>query len=344
MIDRVRMGPSCYHVLHVLPPMSAHEMNFFIDEGLVDDAGRPAYEILSGGIAPFNAEKIALAQSMKEKGATIAMDVKPSTVVYLNRRGARLRIIAGWRNQQPNWVMGQKGVKDLADLRGRLVGLKDFGNIRYWALAYWLKESGLDPQRDVRYIRGVSDGATALREGKIEAGFVPRHEGPALLDEGFVQLLDITKQYPQGRPDRIIVATDDLVQERPDWCKAYVKGMIRAYWFMRTMPDNFRYLHNLERRMRMLSHDPEERTIRLSCETPADCEHMPFPIDGLPSGFEGYLQEWVDLGELDQDDAHCLKDSLRLDITREAFEELSGRNELKPELERAREVVDRIGF
>ena len=344
MIDKVRMGPACYHVLHVLPPMVAHEMNFFVDEGLVDGDGRPAYELLAGGMAPFNAEKIALAQSMKEKGATIAMDVKPSTVMYLNRRGASLRIIAGWRNQQPNWVMGRSDIKDLANLRGRIVGLKDFGNIRYWALAYWIKEAGLDPQGDVRYIRGVSDGATALRAGRVEAAFVPVNEGPALLDEGFNLLIDLSKQYPQGRPDRIIVATEGLIQERPEWVKAYVKGMIRAYWFMRTMPENHRYLISLERRMRMQSHDPEERAIALSCRTPAHCEEMPFPIDGMPSNFEGYLQEWVDLGELEPADLEFLQQSLRLDITKAAFDELAGRPELQPELERAREVAGRIGF
>src|SRR6476469_1923986 len=117
MITKVRMGPACYHVLHILPPMVAHEMNYFVDEGLVDAHGNPAYELLSGGLAPFNAEKTSLAQAMKEKGVQIAMDVKPSSVVYLNRRGANLRIIAGWRNQQSNWVMGKPDIRDLAGLR-----------------------------------------------------------------------------------------------------------------------------------------------------------------------------------------------------------------------------------
>jgi hypothetical protein len=344
VIDKIRMGPACYHVLHVMPPMTAHEMNFFVDEGLVDDHGRPAYEILPGGMSPFNAEKIALAQSMKEKGAHIAMDVKPSTVMYLNRRGANLRIIAGWRNQQPNWVMGKSDIKNLSDLRGRLVGLKDFGNIRYWALAYWIKEAGLDPRTDVRYIRGVSDGPTALREGRVDAGFVPISEGKGMLEDGFNMLIDISKQYPRGRPDRIIVATEELIQERPEWVKAYVKGMIRSYWFMRTMPDNYGYLSNLERRMRTLSHDPEEQVIPLSCRTTAHCEEMPFPIDGMPSNFDGYLQEWVDLGELEEEDTKHLEESLRLDITKEAFEELANDPQRQPELERVKEVVSRIGF
>jgi hypothetical protein len=92
--------------------------------GPVDGGGRPAYELLPGGIAPFNAEKIALALSMKEKGATIAMDVKPSTVMYLNRRGANLRIVAGWRNQQPNWVMGRSDIGDAVPDRRYAIQLR----------------------------------------------------------------------------------------------------------------------------------------------------------------------------------------------------------------------------
>jgi hypothetical protein len=39
-----------------------------------------------------------------------------------------------------------------------------------------------------------------------------------------------------------------------------------------------------------------------------------------------------------------LEKVLRQDLMREAFEELSARAEIKPELERAREVVRRIGY
>jgi len=120
--------------------------------------------------------------------------------------------------------------------------------------------------------------------------------------------------------------------------------MIRAYWFMRIMPDNFEYCKNLERRMRVSSFDADEPYIPLSCRTPLACELMPFPIDGVPRGFEGYLQEWVELGELDKEDVAMLKESVRDDIVREAYSELEKRPELKPTLERAREVVARVGY
>ncbi len=338
------MGPACYHVLHVLPPMVAHEMNYFVEEGLVDRNGRPAYDILPGGLSPFNAEKISLAQSMKEKGAHIAMDVKPSSVVYLNRRGAKLRIIAGWRNQSPSWVMGKSHINSLADLKGQLVGLKDFGNIRYYALAYHIKQAGLDPQADVRYTRGVSDGQTALREGKVDAAFVSVEDGPDMLEEGFTKLLDLSVMYPQGRPDRIIVATEEFLNERPDFANAYIKAMIRAYWFMRIMPENFAYLNAMEKRMRAASFDAEEPHIPLSCKSPLACELMPFPFDGQATGFDEYLQEWVQLGELDQEDVATLNESLRSDLVREAFSELESRKELQATLARAKEVTQRVGY
>jgi hypothetical protein len=43
---KLRIAPTCYHVLHLIPVMSAHEMGFFYDEGLKSDDGLPAYTIL----------------------------------------------------------------------------------------------------------------------------------------------------------------------------------------------------------------------------------------------------------------------------------------------------------
>ena len=47
---KLRLAPVCYHVLHLIPAMVAHEMNFFRDEGLIDDEGLANYEILYDSI------------------------------------------------------------------------------------------------------------------------------------------------------------------------------------------------------------------------------------------------------------------------------------------------------
>ena len=50
---KLRIAPTCYHVLHLIPVMSAHEMGFFYDEGLKTDDGAPAYDILQRATVPF---------------------------------------------------------------------------------------------------------------------------------------------------------------------------------------------------------------------------------------------------------------------------------------------------
>ena len=58
MLDgKLRIAPTCYHVLHQVPVTAAHEMNFLYDEGLKSADGSPSYEILHDSMVPFGLEK-----------------------------------------------------------------------------------------------------------------------------------------------------------------------------------------------------------------------------------------------------------------------------------------------
>jgi hypothetical protein len=98
LAGRLRMAPTCYHVLHLMPVMAAHEMNYFYDEGLRTDDGLPAYDILRDSMVPFGLEKLGIAQAMKEKAVDIALDVQTRTIFFQRSKGADIYIIAGWRN------------------------------------------------------------------------------------------------------------------------------------------------------------------------------------------------------------------------------------------------------
>ena len=57
MLDgKLRIAPTCYHVLHLLPVMAAHEMNFFYDAGLKTPDGSLGYQILRDAMVPFGLE------------------------------------------------------------------------------------------------------------------------------------------------------------------------------------------------------------------------------------------------------------------------------------------------
>jgi len=345
LAGKLRIAPTCYHVLHLVPVMAAHEMNYFYDAGLRGADRLPAYEILRDSMVPFGLEKLGISQAMKEKSIDIALDVQTRTVFFQRSRGADLYIIAGWRNQHIHVWMGAPDIRRLEDLKGKKVGISDFGSNRHWGITIWLHKAGLDPSRDVEFVRGIFHPVhlEALRTGKVDCAPVTVWEAEELQREGFNPLVTLQQQYPNGRPERIIAATGRILEEKPDFVKAFLKGMIRSYWFMRDMPKNFDYTYHLERRLRYQSPDPEEREVKFAGDSPQHLAAMPFPIDGLPTGFEDLLREEKATGDLNYE-VPAIKDVCALDLVKEAFAELRQREDLKEELGRVTEVARRWGY
>ena len=346
MLDgKLRIAPTCYHMLHQVPVRAAHEMNYFYDEGLKSADGSLAYELLTDSMVPFGLEKLGISQAMKEKSVDIALDVQSRTIFYQRGRGADIYIIAGWRNQHTNLWVGPPHIKSLKDLKGKRVGISDFNSIRHWAIQIQLVKAGLDLERDVEWVRvGVNSKfhVEAIRAGRVECAPVPPWYAEDLIAEGCNVLVSPADQYPDGRPERIIAATGRILEERPDMVKAFLKGMIRSYWFVRDMPKNYEYITNLEKRIRLLSPDPEERVVQVP-RSLRDLEAMPFPLDGRGSGFEDMLKEEERLGELNYN-VPPIKEVVAQDLVDEAFKELRARKELDEEFQRLKKAEARWGY
>ncbi len=343
---KLRIAPTCYHVLHQVPVMTAHEMNFLYDEGLKTDDGSPAYEILRDSMVPFGLEKLGISQAMKEKSVDIALDVQSRTVFFQRARGADLYIIAGWRNQHTNVWVAPPHIKSLGELKGKRVGISDFNSIRHWAIQIQLKKAGLDLEKDIEWVRlGVNARfhRDAIRAGKVECAPVPPWYAEDLKKEGCNALVSPADQYPDGRPERIIAASGRILEERPDMVKCFLKGLVRSYWFVRDMPKNHEYINNLEKRLRLLSPDPEERIVTHAFRTTQDLEAMPFPLDGRATGFEDMLAEEEKLGELNYN-VPPIKEVCAQDLVEEAYKELRMRKELDAEYQRVSTVAERWGY
>jgi ABC-type nitrate/sulfonate/bicarbonate transport system substrate-binding protein len=346
MLDgKLRIAPTCYHMLHQVPVRAAHEMNFFYDEGLKTADGCLAYELLTDSMVPFGLEKLGISQAMKEKSVDIALDVQSRTIFYQRGRGADIYIIAGWRNQHTNLWVGPPHVKSLQELKGKRVGISDYNSIRHWAIQIQLKKAGLDLERDVEWVRiGVNSKLhmDAIRSGRVECAPVPPWYAEDLLKEGCNVLVSPADQYPDGRPERIIAATGRILEEHPDMVKAFLRGMIRSYWFVRDMPKNYEYITNLEKRIRLLSPDPEERIIPAP-RSLRDLEAMPFPLDGKATGFEDMLKEEERLGELDYN-VPPIQEVSAQDLVDEAYTELRARPELVQEHQRVSKIAEKWGY
>jgi hypothetical protein len=124
--------------------------------------------------------------------------------------------------------------------------------------------------------------------------------------------------------------------------KAFLKGMIRSYWFVRDMPKNYEYIGNLEKRIRLLSPDPEERIVR-ETRSLRDLEAMPFPLDGKATGFEDMLKEEERLGELNYN-VPPIKEVAAQDLVDEAYQELRARPQLAEEYQRVSKIAEKWGY
>lgn len=342
---KLRIAPTCYHMLHQVPVRAAHEMNFFYDEGLKTADGGLAYELLTDSMVPFGLEKLGISQAMKEKSVDIALDVQSRTIFYQRARGADLYIIAGWRNQHTNVWVGPPHIKSLQDLKGKRVGISDFNSIRHWAIQIQLKKAGLDLDKDIEWVRiGVNSQLhkDAIRSGRVECAPVPPWYAEDLIAEGCNVLVSPADQYPDGRPERIIAATGRILEEKPEMVKAFLRGLVRSYWFVRDMPKNYEYIINLEKRIRLTSPDPEERIIH-KARSLRDLEAMPFPLDGRATGFEDMLKEEERLGELNYN-VPKISEVVAQDLVDEAFKELRGRKELDEEFQRLKKAEARWGY
>ena len=182
----------------------------------------------------------------------------------------------------------------------------------------------------------------ALRSGKVECIPCKPWDAEKLIKEGCNALVTPADQYPKGCPEQIIAATGRILEERPDLVKSFLKGMIRSYWFFGTCR-RIRISASWRKDSDPRQRDPEERKIKISSAAPVDLEAMPFPIDGLATGFEDMLAEEEKLGELNYE-VPSIKDVCAQDLVAQAYKELIEQKELKEEYRRVAAIAKKWGY
>jgi ABC-type nitrate/sulfonate/bicarbonate transport system substrate-binding protein len=318
---------------HIVPATVAKEMMFFEEEGLEE------YEIVSGGIIPALAEKYGLRRAMKEKSIDIVPDCKPLSVFSLRDHGEDIYIVGCWRNRQETCFVGGKGIKTLADLKGKTVGTRDLGGISYTLLSTNMRKAGIDPEKDVTWItgsrfHGQDNPIETLRRGEVDCVSIGDEDPEELKREGFSIVFDSSIYSGISRPSRITAGTLSVIEERRDELEAYFRAVIRAYWFIVDRERNGRYLDALVRRLRRSCLDLEESQ-RKALESGGGSV---LPFDGAPSveGLSHILKELQETGQVSP--SLDLKDVVRLDAVKAAFRDLQQREALAEDFVRARQL------
>jgi ABC-type nitrate/sulfonate/bicarbonate transport system substrate-binding protein len=335
-----------YHVGHWVAIYVAEERGFFKEEGLA------RYEYERGGLLPGPCEHLALALAIKEHGVDIAPAVDTESAIAQRAQGGDVYIVGGWRYTPFLKWYGSKHITDLSKLRGGKIGVRessaDGGGLVEFFIEEALKEAGVDPATEVEMVQDPVFGyrnnpkhIDMLRSGKVNAITSSPPFSDELEKEGYPVILDPNVVFPR-RPGKVTVAPRRTFEQRGEELKAYFRAIIRTFWFMRDV-NNFEYLHDLEARLRKLTHNEDERGMFIA-SAPDRVDSWALPIDGGIEGqaLERIMHEMVKRGRLKQ--ALPVQDLFKDDAVRQAYREVTSRAKLKPNYDKAMAVVAQYGF
>jgi ABC-type nitrate/sulfonate/bicarbonate transport system substrate-binding protein len=151
-------------------------------------------------------------------------------------QGAPLVIVSGMQPYMDYTLIGAKGITQLNDLKGKIVGVTGAGGIAEYAAVEGLAKKGLVRDRDYKILYGVGNSparAQALEAGRIQASPFSFLERLELEQKGFPVLFDIGKVLP-GFPFVVIVSSKRKIETEPDGVIALLRAIKRGLDFLKT--------------------------------------------------------------------------------------------------------------
>ncbi len=115
------------------------------------------------------------------------------------------------------------------DLKGLKIATYPAGSIQDTLLRKWLKENGLDPEKDVTILEMTAgDAVTAISSKQVDAAFLP-HPSPAVIEkEGNGRTIVQSGQMEPNHACCVLVVSGKLIREHPDIVEQIVKTHIKA--------------------------------------------------------------------------------------------------------------------
>ena len=214
--DKVRISVTNPN-MSFLPSAVALKKGFFKDEGLDVE------------IIRMNVPNIITALVTGDIGYTLLF----GSVVRGALRGMPMRALASLLDGSTHALVAKPEYKSGRELKGKTVGIGNFGGTDEVAGRMMLKSFGLDPEKDLKFIALGPDRArlAALKEGLVDVAVIAP-PGDALGKQmGFNVLLRAHEVF--SFPFIGIGANLKTIKEKPEEVKKVVKSMLRANRFIR---------------------------------------------------------------------------------------------------------------
>ena len=147
-------------------------------------------------------------------------------VIRARARGLDVYIIGSVSNYISYLVIGRKGLKNVADLKGKIIGITGMGAFSEFVMRLFFKKNNLDPDKDVilRAVGNTTMRATALEKGLIAAAPFSAEDGVRLIDNGFSLIANLNESM--SIPENMFITRGDVLKKYPETTKRFLKALI----------------------------------------------------------------------------------------------------------------------
>ena len=148
-------------------------------------------------------------------------------------RGMPMRVVASFLDSSTHALIARSDYKLVKDLKGKTVGIGNFGGTDDVAGRFMLRHGGLDPEKEVKVIALGPDRArlAGLKEGFVDAVVVAPPADAVGREMGFNLVM---RAYEAFRLPFIGLGTNlKQLKEKPDEVKKVLKALIKANRFIR---------------------------------------------------------------------------------------------------------------
>ena len=204
-----------------LPLFVAFHRGFFKDEGIDIEFPR---------LIPAMAQNALMSGDVQYHGLA-------DSALRLAAKGAPFKAIFYGADRPMYYLVGQKEIHSVADLKGKKIGVSQFGGTSDLAARLVLKSFSVEPERDALIIQIGSEGTriAALRVGSVAAIIVPVPAVVILKRDGFNELSfvgDVVEFASNG-----YATTDQRIREHPQEVKKVVRALYRGLRYAKENPE-----------------------------------------------------------------------------------------------------------
>ena len=157
-------------------------------------------------------------------------------IVNANLKGATFVIVAGFDETLGQAILVHPSIERPEQLKGKAIGVTNFGAITHVAGKEGVKYLGLEGQVTFLATGGPPETLAAMQFGKLAAGVFSPPDAFRARELGFRELLDVGKIGIKSLGSAV-VTTRELAREKPDLVERYIRAAIKGTHRLKTDKD-----------------------------------------------------------------------------------------------------------